>query len=389
MSKNRIERTYCKESIYGEAKTRKHIILLDGTWNDETGINSDGNVTNIVHLKRILKNDSENQIVTYHRGIGNDNENSRIKKVLKGATGADIDDIITNAYAKFVQNWHKGDRIYIFGFSRGAATARLLASKIQKEGIPYKIKISFRSSVNKETNVVEQRVEKYQVASKKPPFSTDIEFLGVWDTVAALGAWTNFMKFLGINKTNIFQDFHIAPNIKKAVHLVAIDETRSIFSAALMNYKENVTHEVWFPGVHSDIGGSYPVDEIAQVSLYYMLKNMEEWAEERELEPFLINKDMRAIYTSEKVDRAHFHFHGEGLGKSMRKIGVQVNGKIDPSRAPKFHKLLKDIIDNNSAYAVFTIDGDNDAKEQKKTANFDYKPFHIEELPNDESEYYY
>ncbi|WP_299081896.1 DUF2235 domain-containing protein, partial [uncultured Paraglaciecola sp.] len=222
----------------GKFKPYQYKTLNDLAETYDVLIDSDGNVTNVVHLKRILKNDPDNQIVTYHRGIGNDNENSRIKKVLKGATGADIDDIITNAYAKFVQNWHKGDLVYIFGFSRGAATARLLAAKINREGIPHELKIHFKSSVNKETKVVEQRVEKYEVTSKKSPFKVDVEFLGVWDTVAALGAWTNFMKFLGINKKNIFQDFHIATNIKKAVHLVAIDETRSIFSAALMNHKE-------------------------------------------------------------------------------------------------------------------------------------------------------
>lgn len=389
MPKNKIVRIYDKKSIYGEAKVRKHIILLDGTWNDETGIDADGNVTNIVHLKRILKNDPQNQIVTYHRGVGNDNDNSRFKKILKGATGADIDDIITNAYATLVQTWHKGDQIFIFGFSRGAATARLLATKINREGIPNKIQINFRSRVNKETKVVEQRAESYSVLGNKPAYKTDIEFVGVWDTVAALGAWTNFMKFLGRRKRNIFQDFHIAPNIKRAVHLVAIDETRSIFSAALMNHKDRITHEVWFPGVHSDVGGSYPEDEIAKVSLHYMLKCMEEWGEERQLDPLLVHDDMRAIYASERVDRAHFHFHGgDGLGKAMRKIGVQIDGKIDSEKPPKFHKLVRDIVDTNSAYAVFTVKSNNGEKEEKKTANFEYKPFHIDKLPENVADYY-
>jgi hypothetical protein len=263
-----------------------------------------------------------------------------------------------------------------------------LDSKINKEGIPYQIKINFRTSVNKETKVVEQRAESYSVVGNKPAYKTDIEFVGVWDTVAALGAWTNFMKFMGFNKKNIFQDFYIASNIKKAVHLVAIDETRSIFSAALMNHKENITHEVWFPGVHSDVGGSYSEDEIAKVSLHYMLKCMEEWAHERELDDFLIHEDMRSIYASEKVGRAHFHFHGgDGLGKSLRKVGVQVDGKIDPTKSPKIHKLVHDIVDTNSAFAVFSIKSNNGESEVKKTANFEYKPFHIHDLPTNPEDF--
>ncbi|MBL4708216.1 MAG: DUF2235 domain-containing protein [Flavobacteriales bacterium] len=128
--------SYYPKDTNAESKERKHIILLDGTWNDETGQGADNLVTNIVQMSRVFKNDESKQIVRYHRGVGNDNDNNSIKSKWKGATGKAIAAIIEKAYARFVQDWQKGDRIYIFGFSRGAAAARILASKIANEGIP-------------------------------------------------------------------------------------------------------------------------------------------------------------------------------------------------------------------------------------------------------------
>ena len=127
-----IKTTYPKDKTAAHNE-RKHIILLDGTWNDETGVNLDGLVTNIVNIQRILVNDEKHQIVRYHRGVGNDNDNGWLANKLKGATGRGVDKIVAHAYARFVQDWQKGDQIFIFGFSRGSAAARLLASKICME----------------------------------------------------------------------------------------------------------------------------------------------------------------------------------------------------------------------------------------------------------------
>ena len=77
MSKIEYKRIYTKD-FSARPIERKHIILLDGTWNDETGIGADGLVTNIVHMNRILLNDNKKQIVRYHRGVGNDNDNGWI-----------------------------------------------------------------------------------------------------------------------------------------------------------------------------------------------------------------------------------------------------------------------------------------------------------------------
>ncbi|MEM9052369.1 MAG: DUF2235 domain-containing protein [Bacteroidota bacterium] len=368
--------TYRKE-FDAEPKERKHIILMDGTWNDETGKGADMLVTNIVRLSQILQDDDENQIVRYHRGVGNDNENGFFKTWWKGATGKAVHEIVDNAYARFVQDWQKGDRIYIFGFSRGAAGARLLASKIAKEQVPTEVKITIVPKQNKESKVVEQRIKKVDFdTSRREP--VEIEFLGVWDTVSAFGFANNIRRFFNLAKKDLFSDNHIAPNIQKAVHLVAIDETRNIFVPSLMNHKEDVTHEVWFPGVHSDIGGSYAEDDLARASLFYMLKCMEEWNNRRDLKEFLIDNQARTEYAKEKIEKAHFHFHGKALGKDLRPIRVQVNGQAS-ERSPSIHRLYYDIVTRKNSYSVFKKKTDLD-KSAKKIVKFQYMPFNVKVL---------
>lgn len=356
---------------------RKHIVLLDGTWNDETGENADGLVTNIVRLNQIFKNDEAHQIVRYHRGVGNDNDNGWVGKKWKGATGKAIGAIVEKAYARLVQDWQHGDRIYIFGFSRGSAAARLLASKIAKEGIPTSIEITLEPKENKESKVVEQRITDIQIdASKSLP--VDIEFLGVWDTVSALGLLNNIWRLVGIKEDDLFTNDSIAKNIQRAVHLVAIDETRNPFIPSLMNHKEGVTHEVWFPGVHTDVGGGYAEAEIAQVSLYYMLKKLKEWNKNRNLLDFIIDEDYYNEYAKESINRACFHFHGDAFGEDLRHIGVQRNGKFNANLKPKIHRLYYDIASLKNTFSVVEVM--NKKEIEKKFINFQYMPFNIKVL---------
>lgn len=356
---------------------RKHIILLDGTWNDETGKNADGLVTNIVYLNRIFKNDEKQQIVRYHRGVGNDNDNGWVSNKWKGATGRAIGAIVEKAYARFVQDWQNGDRIYIMAFSRGSAAARLLASKINEDGIPVSIEITLEPKENKESKVVEQQISKVKVDTSNKK-TVDIEFLGVWDTVSALGLLNNIWRLVGIKKDDLFTDDNIASNIQRAVHLVAIDETRNPFIPSLMNHQEGITHEVWFPGVHADVGGSYAEAEIAKVSLFYMIKKLKEWNNSRGLLDFLINENEYQEYAQEHINKACFHFHGDAFGENLREVGVQLNGKIDKSKKPKIHQIYYDIASQRNAFSVIEIK--NGTEIQKKFINFQYMPFNLKVL---------
>ncbi|RJQ46202.1 MAG: DUF2235 domain-containing protein [Gammaproteobacteria bacterium] len=110
---------------------------MDGTWNDETGKDGDSVVTNIAKLYKSLDVDSEMQISRYFRGVGSDEESTRMETWIGGATGKNEKRIRDNAYSTIAKEYRNGDRIFIFGFSRGAASARMLASQLHKEGIPH------------------------------------------------------------------------------------------------------------------------------------------------------------------------------------------------------------------------------------------------------------
>lgn len=359
-------------------KERKHIILLDGTWNDETGLGADMLITNIVRMSQIFESDEENQIVRYHRGLGNDNDNGFFSGIWKAATGKAITNIVDNAYANFVQDWRNGDRIYIFGFSRGAAAARLLADKIAKEGVPAEVSITLEPVENQETRVVEQKISKVKFDRSEKKSNIEIEFLGLWDTVSALGLTNSAKRFIGKKEEDLFTNNDIADNIQRAVHLVAMDETRKMFIPSLMNHKEGVTHEVWFPGSHSDVVGNYAENDLAEVSLYYMLKCLEEWNTQRGLKDFLINEAVRLSYTKKEIEKAHFHFHGRGLGEEIRTIKVQKDGK-PTDMEPKIHQLYHNIASNNNSYSVFETKK-LFRKAIKHFVNFQYMPFNVKML---------
>ncbi len=373
MKRDEFQREYIKNAD-GPKKERKHIILLDGTWNDETGKGLDGLVTNIVHLQKIFVNNHECQIVRYHRGVGNDDDNKLISRYWKGATGRGTKRIVENAYARFVKDWQNGDKVYIFGFSRGAAAARLLAQKINDLNMPEKITITYRPRANNETKVVEQHIVKYNTEGSLLKDPVDIEFLGVWDTVSAFRLFNNLERFFRIKERDLFTNYTIANNIKKAVHLVAIDETRNIFKPSLMNYEEDRIHEVWFPGVHADLGGGYAENEIAKASLFYMLKMLKKHLKVTGNTSVIIDKCQYDNLTLKSIDKAHFHFHGLSIGKCLRDIFVQEKGKRSTCLLPNIHQAYRMLCHSNETYSV--------VKNKKKFAflKFQYMPINVKLL---------
>jgi uncharacterized protein (DUF2235 family) len=344
---------------------RKIVILMDGTWNDENGQNNDGLVTNIVHLSRILNNDPEKQVVQYHRGVGNDDDNNWFEKVWGGASGKGVQQIINNAYINMLSVWKPGDELYIFGFSRGAAAARMLCSKIYREGIPQEVNVEYDDD--------EQNVDKYTPSGKIKHI--DVSFLGVWDTVSAFGIIGNLGR-LAFEKTgDLFTNNHISPNIQRAVHLVAIDESRKIFAPSLMNHKEGVTHEIWFPGVHSDIGGSYKEDQIAGVSLHYMFQKLNEWIEEQQHETLLIDEENLKKYTNATPKEVYFHYFDDNFTTDEREIFVQVEGEKSKQLQPKIHAFVL-ALNKQEVQAKKLVK----QKKSMKTVSFVYNPTNIERL---------
>lgn len=324
--------------LEGKAKPRALLIFMDGTWNDENGRGNDGSVTNVYkifstlsgshrggdipHQKRTAKH-----LGLYFRGIGNDEENIRSIGFYQGAFGAGERSIRDHAYASICKHYRPGDQICIIGYSRGAASARLLAAKLNEHGLPKKIDIHYRELKNKVSGEREWMFSHYS-AEEENSLPVTVSFLGLFDTVGAFGIPFNLGP-LNFQKINLFRDLTIAPNVKQAVHLVAIDESREPFIPTLANFRENVD-EVWFPGNHGDVGGAYHECNLGNVALHYMISRLQDCVKEPEIN---FSKHIgRYLDYDLRRDDFHIHYHEDGFKKEPRQMHVLLDQK--PSALP-------------------------------------------------------
>lgn len=240
---------------------KRIVICSDGTWDSP----EDETPTHVMRLARgIAPHDAagNKQVIFYDWGLGSDQEGPYQKRKA-GATGTGIDRNIMDCYRFLVHNYETGDALYFFGFSRGAYTVRSLAGFIRNCGILQRIhagripaayalyrKRSPASAPAREKATAFRRA--YAVEEETP-----LTFLGVWDTVGALGIPVPFMGTLGSGRY-LFHDTEPSRIIRHARHAVAIDENRADFLPALWEDKPGLDmQQVWFAGGHSDIGGGY------------------------------------------------------------------------------------------------------------------------------------
>lgn len=276
--------------IWSGQRPKNIVVCLDGTWNtpDMTDYGQQAR-TNVYKLFEALKHDlprgkggsvlkhssafdankvkcyEDRQIAFYYNGIGNKIENSEIGQLLGGATGMGASGIVERAYLDLVRVYRPGDRIYVVGFSRGAAIARLLARVIDQRGAPrrmWTLRLLGRHWVIWKTGA--------------RPHDVPIEVLGCWDTVGAFGFARNFA---GINfqRINLFKDLTVPDNVRQAYHMVALDETRDAFVPSLMDadpIRPDRIVEVWFSGNHSNVGGGYATDQLSDVTLDFLLRHI-------------------------------------------------------------------------------------------------------------------
>ncbi len=335
----RIEKEY-KKDFSAKPKERNVFIFMDGTWNDENGRQGSGLISNVFKLYSSLEKDSDTQISRYFRGIGNDDDYNFWGNYICGGTGKDEKRIRDEAYAMIAREYQTGDRIHIFGFSRGAASARMLANQVYKEGIPENIKVIWETAANRTTRNIEDRFVRYISSEKR--FGVDVEFLGVWDTVGAFGIPINILG-IPLQRWNLFKNMHVAKNIKKAVHCVCMDETRTAYVPTLMNYKPGVVEEVWFPGVHSDIGGSYKEDALGKISLEFMAERLKKHSKKHKVKIKFKEEVLKSYTTVGDEEEFVFHFFGLGWKKSIRKIYVLKDNKEDENLSPKIHSSMVEL----------------------------------------------
>ena len=256
---------------------RNLIVCCDGTANQFAA-----DRTNVLKLAFAAEKDGERQLVYYHPGVGTmapPGLFTGIGQWLARHAGlafgyglkADVRDIYT-----FIMNeFGPGDRLYIFGFSRGAYTARAVVALLHGYGllgrgndalVPYAIQLLWSAN---EARSDQQRAAYFKLAAEfKATLSVGEcrpHFLGLWDTVSSVGWIANP---LALPYT------HALPGVDRIRHAVAIDEQRAFFRTNLVvRDPDRDIREIWFPGVHCDVGGGYPEAEsgLSKLSLEWMI----------------------------------------------------------------------------------------------------------------------
>ncbi len=303
------------------------IYCADGTWNEpeeeENGVIAPSNVYKLF----LLLERNSTQLVDYEKGVGT--ASSFFDLITGGIFGKGIFNKIQDGYEFLAKNYEAGDKIYLFGFSRGAYTVRALAKIIEMVGLtkmekctlePFTnclklqannycencsrnrniltdlkytfspdVKLASQLSKIKEKNEnrdgiklkfvptnFENRLKEFQ-NNRKPRPNISIEFIGVWDTVERLRV--NIMTILKLwyyklNKKEI--DINSHGNVKNFYHALAIDENRLPFLPTLANESkaeafENIK-QVWFTGAHSNVGGGYKQTSLSNNTLRWMVQ---------------------------------------------------------------------------------------------------------------------
>ena len=193
--------------------------------------------------------------------------------------GVSIGRHISNAYHWLASNFKRGDQIYIYGFSRGAFTARSLAGLL-KLGL---IDFSTLDQTQRweATHNIYRLYKSPSISIPQYEFLLDgapvkVRFIGVWDTVGALGI-PDDLEILNLAddpKDWRFHDTELGEHIQAARHAMALDEKRSSFTVTRWanTASHNDAKEVWFPGVHSDVGGGYANTDLSDIALKWMIE---------------------------------------------------------------------------------------------------------------------
>ncbi|EOD43853.1 putative peptidoglycan binding domain containing protein [Neofusicoccum parvum UCRNP2] len=319
-----------------ESVTIYEDLALAGTWlNSDNGM-ANGELavpSNVTRLSRAIKPISKDgipQIVYYQFGVGS--RGNVINKVINGSTGGGLEENVREAYSFLSNNYSPGDEIYLVGFSRGAFTARSIAGLIGEIGILTKKGLGAFVAIFED--VQHRRDRNYRDRNPDIPFSNKpnpsdpayrhelearglttlgvkIKAIGVWDTVGSLGApRIGWLTRVGLqpmqSKEMTFYDTKLSNCIEHAFQALGLDERRAAFSPAVWEKPRDnrtILRQVWFPGVHSNVGGGYDDQQLANITLSWMVS---------QLQPFLDFK-IKYIFDQEDENDRFYERHHEPL----------------------------------------------------------------------------
>jgi uncharacterized protein (DUF2235 family) len=276
---------------------KRLIVCADGTWNraDREGAAGATNVRKIFDAIAPEGRAGVKQVPVYHGGVGT--SGSKLSRLIQGATGLGLDDNIKFFYSWLVDTYEPGDELFFFGFSRGAFTVRSLAGLIRNCGILRKTPAMLdaahgtavqRDWVNRAYDLYRDKAPEkapdgvvaraFRATNSHPEFK--IKCIGVWDTVGSLGIPTQGPIGWWTRRQYGFHDVRLSSWVENAFHALAIDELRKPFEATLWGVRESdmgkhagqTVEQVWFPGVHSNVGGGYSDTSLSNLPFLWIAK---------------------------------------------------------------------------------------------------------------------
>jgi len=259
-------------------------VFCDGTWNRadhvDHGVAAPTNVVKL-HLA-VAEQDAQGveQRTHYERGVGT----GRWDHWAGGGLGIGLSGHVLKSYEWLIDHYEDGDELFFFGFSRGAFTARSLAGLVRNSGIlrsehKGRVKRAYRLYRDpRKTSAPSSREARQFRLQYAWAEETDITFIGVWDTVGALGIPVGTGRIPLVSRLWEFHDTTLSSHVRNAYHAVSIDEQRNPFKPTLWVRKDGepevapnqTVEQVWFAGVHADVGGGYRDTALSEIPLRWM-----------------------------------------------------------------------------------------------------------------------
>jgi len=259
--------------------SKRIVICADGTWNTpdqkDEGVVSPTNVARLAMCVAPFAGDGRRQLLYYDTGVGT----RWYDRIRGGISGVGISRNILQAYRFLMEHYEDGDDIFLFGFSRGAYTVRSLSGLLRNSGLLctnylHKLDDAYRLYRRRDKQSHPRAIES-ELFRRTYSREVRIHCIGVWDTVGALGIPSRnfdiFNKLLNVE----FHDVNLSSRINSAFQALAIDERRSAFEPCVWRQQEGSycqrLEQVWFVGVHSNIGGGYRDTGLSDIALTWMM----------------------------------------------------------------------------------------------------------------------
>jgi uncharacterized protein (DUF2235 family) len=262
----------------GMALGKRLVLCFDGTWNAADSERAETNVVKLARAIPVRAPSGELQLVLYLRGVGTGGLTDR---VIGGALGEGVSNNLRSGYMFLAQNYEPGDDIYLFGFSRGAFTARSLSGFISVVGL-------LKRECLSDLFGAWQYYREPNAPGSASPFqlrcqqAARIKCVGVWDTVGALGVPATLLTDFNVEHFG-FHNTQPSDIVDHAFHALAVDELRDEFVPTLWTKDPSSAgapaphvEQVWFAGAHSDVGGGYERDNaLSDIPLVWMARRAE------------------------------------------------------------------------------------------------------------------